>query len=1138
MTGSVLSKVMLSLFFTILRSLSGLFFLPEPSQRCILVDCESFSVTGPDGQPRTLSAVIVLGCDGHADEDGDKGDREANMESRTLLFKAIGRSHGYWGRKPLGELLDIFEGIGKGEIVLDPFCGGGTPVIAALMSGARVIAGDLNPMATFLTRVSIRPISIPALLNAFDDVKSKVASRILDTYRTRCPNCGAKTYFRELIWRGSGSGSEPYAGKISCHECGRCELAMLSRAEVKKQREESEMVPSSWFPRTRIRKGARRTVVGHYYELFSGRNLAMLSILNEAIDAVPADNCKDALRYVFTAMLYRCSNMQMFSNHDPSSSRGWTALRFYVPPVRKEANVWHAFQSRFETFLACREELNARLPSVRVAGAEGEFFHKGFDALVCTVDAETLIRAYGKHAQHVFLDPPYRDDIDYLAFSEFWGCWPRMKFDWQRDWRLPSSKSRNLHELLMLVSANTRPSCSVTLAFAPQNAQDWNIKEAIRSAHYSVKVGGVFLYDNSHKRMDMGKRPADVSAPRVGVVACRGGVKVPQLRDSFFTMTRTSSKRSLEEVPKESLDHLIDPEGLAQELAPYLRVVAFLCRRPGGGKPSAQRIASIAARLIPERLRRSLEQMGNKDTGTAVESPSANANAYHSLCLSLLQPILAKDGYGVSVASPSRLEVAAFGVEFAGKGVRECAASAWEATFVAEKNERRLLFYFDDDDPGLLARASLSVQKRDGNEFRTICVLIVRSARDMYKRRQVSEAEKWPRGFFISLDEIRTKCEEVCKAEYLRLCAPCDTTISESWQDPGISVFYAEVTENIPVGRARHPNHFKLRFRSPELESILPGQFVMMDTKVAAKPLLNAAVTWETIRQTFDPAPRAYLKRPFGIHRAFYPGLPPRYVRNLSLPPTLAMIMHTALPNEFEVFYKVLDQGIGTQELSRLREKEKIQMIGPLGKRFNIRELRSRGFEEVHVIGGGVGMAPLVFMVQALRFYAFKVKAFVGIESVDILKYRDRSAGSYDLAGGYVADPRDARIYVDDLLAAGLDSMDVFVSADRGEGPPRGVLPENFNVGLVSEQYEAYLRGRGHVTAVAAFTCGPMPMMKAIDRITREYGIKLRVLMEKRMACGIGVCLSCVCETKNGGTHYSRVCTDGPVFEASDIVWK
>ncbi len=65
-------------------------------------------------------------------------------------------------------------------------------------------------------------------------------------------------------------------------------------------------------------------------------------------------------------------------------------------------------------------------------------------------------------------------------------------------------------------------------------------------------------------------------------------------------------------------------------------------------------------------------------------------------------------------------------------------------------------------------------------------------------------------------------------------------------------------------------------------------------------------------------------------------------------------------------------------------------------------------------------------------------------------------------------------------------------------------------------------------------------MMEIMADLAREAGIGLRVLLEKRMACGMGVCFSCVCKVRRpaGGEDYARICTEGPLFDAKDIVWK
>ena len=74
-------------------------------------------------------------------------------------------------------------------------------------------------------------------------------------------------------------------------------------------------------------------------------------------------------------------------------------------------------------------------------------------------------------------------------------------------------------------------------------------------------------------------------------------------------------------------------------------------------------------------------------------------------------------------------------------------------------------------------------------------------------------------------------------------------------------------------------------------------------------------------------------------------------------------------------------------------------------------------------------------------------------------------------------------------------------------------------------------------------TCGPKPMMAAVAKLAKEYGVRCEVSMEERMACGVGACHGCICKTlfksNEGveGEHYRRVCVDGPVFDAEEIVW-
>jgi len=73
-----------------------------------------------------------------------------------------------------------------------------------------------------------------------------------------------------------------------------------------------------------------------------------------------------------------------------------------------------------------------------------------------------------------------------------------------------------------------------------------------------------------------------------------------------------------------------------------------------------------------------------------------------------------------------------------------------------------------------------------------------------------------------------------------------------------------------------------------------------------------------------------------------------------------------------------------------------------------------------------------------------------------------------------------------------------------------------------------------------AFTCGPNRMMEVMTEVCRQAAVPLKVLLEKRMGCGFGVCFSCVQKVRraDGATDYVRVCKEGPIFDAKDIVWK
>ena len=449
----------------------------------------------------------------------------------------------------------------------------------------------------------------------------------------------------------------------------------------------------------------------------------------------------------------------------------------------------------------------------------------------------------------------------------------------------------------------------------------------------------------------------------------------------------------------------------------------------------------------------------------------------------------------------------------------------------AQNGSRRITFFQANRATTALTKSLRAIARQDAGHFRHIGVVITTTIEQMNRLR----AGKLPRAFFTSLEELAG--------------APRPSSHSAP-----IAAFTATIITNTPVGPIP-PVHYRLVFDAPELGEIRPPQFFMMDVLPARTPIGARTVRQTNWHEAVDWTPQPLLKRPFGLCRAYRPEFPVDYLQRLALPPALAAVLHPPAATRFDLLYKVLPAGVGTPLLPRLRRGDKVHMVGPLGRAFDVRALRAAGVEEVHIIGGGVGMAPLILLVEELRFHSFRVKVFLGMATLESLRYRD------ELAATFGEKPRDAYVYIDDLLAAGVAPADIFLSCDR-EFPRhvRRIPRANMFHGLVPEQYRRFLaqtRGsvvagfslrtlKGAATGIAqpdatmAFTCGPNRMMEMMTAICQQAEVPLKVLLEKRMGCGFGVCFSCVQKVRraDGTTDYVRVCKDGPIFDAKDIVWK
>jgi dihydroorotate dehydrogenase electron transfer subunit len=218
-----------------------------------------------------------------------------------------------------------------------------------------------------------------------------------------------------------------------------------------------------------------------------------------------------------------------------------------------------------------------------------------------------------------------------------------------------------------------------------------------------------------------------------------------------------------------------------------------------------------------------------------------------------------------------------------------------------------------------------------------------------------------------------------------------------------------------------------------------------------------------------------------------------------SLPLRRPFSIHRAgPPGTVEVVFDVV--GAGTLALSRLRPHDLVDVLGPLGRAFAAPG-RPAGCV---LVGGGYGTAPLYFLAAELLARRCRVDLVIGAATAARL-----------------LDPHQA----------GRLGHSLTVTTDDGSAGRRG---------LVTDPLADLLARTG---AGRVYACGPMPMLAAVSRVAAAAGVPCQVAVEEQMACGTGICFSCVLPVGGGaspgpgGTRMARSCLEGPVFDGTAIAW-
>jgi dihydroorotate dehydrogenase electron transfer subunit len=199
--------------------------------------------------------------------------------------------------------------------------------------------------------------------------------------------------------------------------------------------------------------------------------------------------------------------------------------------------------------------------------------------------------------------------------------------------------------------------------------------------------------------------------------------------------------------------------------------------------------------------------------------------------------------------------------------------------------------------------------------------------------------------------------------------------------------------------------------------------------------------------------------------------------------------------NKKEVTMIYRADGEGTLQLAKAIPGMTLDILGPLGHGFSTDNEQVPPAGHALIVGGGVGVPPLYLLSKTLVAKGVKVTHVLGFQTDSVVFYEEKFKELGPTFIATVDGTRGTKGFVTDVIEK-----------------------EGLNFDII-------------------YTCGPIPMLKAIEtKYGQDYPVYLS--LEERMGCGIGACLACVCHTQEdpSGATYRKVCTDGPVFKAGEVI--
>ncbi|PIY71769.1 hypothetical protein COY87_04430, partial [Candidatus Roizmanbacteria bacterium CG_4_10_14_0_8_um_filter_33_9] len=371
--------------------------------------------------------------------------RQIPPEAHTPMYNW----HKFWSRKTWNVVAEFIKTYcPPNGVTFDPFAGSGVAAFEALKHGRRAIVCDILPVSTEIIRLTIKPVSLTRLQEAYKRVEEKVKNKIMSLYMTKCRKCGNEFPLTCAIWIQERSDkNSPIQRKClevrysSCTRCGdrRDKNTPPNTTDLNLIKEIDKREIQGWYPKQKLyhtngRPFMKKEKYESMDELFTKRNLQALAWLMEAIEQEKNRDLHDFLKIAFTSVVHLCSSLlaEGEPGYRPFSGVGWNQQSYWFTPRFMESNVWEKFESAIfgnQGLVNAKKESNKYFEHVRFASSYDEVIKGDADVFIyngsCFELMGEMSQKYGEKGcvDYIFTDPPYDASIQYGELAYLWVTW-------------------------------------------------------------------------------------------------------------------------------------------------------------------------------------------------------------------------------------------------------------------------------------------------------------------------------------------------------------------------------------------------------------------------------------------------------------------------------------------------------------------------------------------------------------------------------------------------------------------------------------------------------------------------------------------------------------------------------------------